>query len=124
MQNTINGTLIPKHARHPNRSISTPPTTGAHTSPTACEPFTSPLQNANLLNGKLRRRTNIVPPATALVPTPATALPTTNIFEEAAKVQVTDPRRKMDRPERKMDLVEKMVYSLPKKKMEAERVRP
>lgn len=39
-------------------------------------------------------------------------------------MQVTDPRRKMDRPERKMDLVEKMVYSLPKKKMEAERVRP
>ena len=109
-----NGMLMPKHARQLKASIRTPPRRGAHERPIACVIPERPIQSDLLCDGNICA-IKVMPPAdNALVPRPAIALPTMNTGEEVAKVQMMDPRRKMQSPTSATVFGDMIVQALPR----------
>lgn len=109
-----NGMLMPKHVRQLKASIKSPPRRGAHERPIACVIPARPIQSDRLCDGNIYA-IRVMPPADiALVPRPAVALPTMNTGEEVAKVQMMDPRRKMQSPMSATVFGDMIVQALPR----------
>lgn len=105
---------MPKQARQLNLSISAPPTRGAQHTPTLWDALARLSHSDLLWEGKRWVIRMMTPLPTPLIPKPAVARPTMNIFDVYANVQMMDPSVKMTMPASTMALGAKMVQALPK----------
>lgn len=99
-----------KHHLHPKDCVKAPPTTGAAIAAVMSTDAIKPRNIGRLSRGTMCNRTVKHPASCPEKASPVTALPTTNIIDDAAVAQSSDPTRKIALLSRNIILIEKSLY--------------